>query len=1679
MSCLSPHLLRPAFLLAAALWLAVGLRPAYSQFLPVWSVGLDDQTNAEFGDEWAVDDEFTVGEPTGGLERAITKDEPFTHILFSLTETQRGALSRLRLRVDLCGPGWMIPNGTWLGQGWHDVRISLNGVVLKNALTLAGDQTTLSMEVDAATVPLLATNNILRLERTGGSDLTPAGAPSWTWIGIDYVSLEVDSTALTDPDGDGLPSWWERHWLRSPTLAGAAADADLDGLSDSAEFAAGTDPDGADTDGDGLTDSAEAQAAPPGNPLLADADLDGLTDAMEISATPATSPALADTDGDGASDAWERHMGTNPTVATSLPPVFNQAVGLDFVQRRHASAPAPSAVAGVVPQPFWNATRPAAPWAPTLGNMNQVAQPSLGVLRDSAGAISPITATWTSPQASFDGSTGSPDGQLLEGFLCPDETTPAVVTLSNIPYATYDVIVCLAARSNQHRGYAQIAGQPTTRRFYLALSQGPFSRWQEATTTQAEMDAAAAGTTIPEEINRRRQVACRSGNYVRFRNRSGASVSVEVRHDLWSAGIAAIQIVDTAADRDGDGMVDSYEFAHGLSPAVADGTLDRDGDGLTNLQEHTSGSHPALADTDGDGLADGAESAANRLTVDGDGDGLSDAAETHAVRPTNPQLADSDGDGLTDTAELENASDPLSPNGAARPVPVYSNPGPTGSPTWLWEADAQFIIDHGSALLTASGFGPRAAMHFMVVNANDPNSPGIIMELRAEAGKLAWLFHTGRTGAFSGAGDSANSGWYADWNNEVNLAPLLGFSGFGANDISDRLRFRLEAVRPTGANQWNLTFQILNLDNAPAQQAVLTRTFSNTTAAASLNNGSATWVSHYYPPSSAGVSSVYTLPGISAWLGYPALETLPAFASAKDTDEDGLPDTWEDTHTLNKNDASDAIQDADSDGLSNRAEWLARTLPRTADTDADGVRDGDELTSGSDPLLATSRPPFFQTAPPTGEDLNGNGLPDLWETWVGSWSLSPTADSDQDGLSNLQESQLGTHPMDPSSWLEVEWQNTLPSTSSLRWTNLPHKRHRLLTSQDNFTWDPLSASPATAGAWRSLAIPSPASTTEARRFYRPEITDQDQDADGLSDWAEEQLGTSPLAANSAQAALLRDTNLDGLPDATLAGDYAAFAARIAPAATTSLSLPQASRLLHQATFGPTMPDIHRLAAMGAAPWITEQINLPPTWHSPYIRQIYADFFGQQTDRTYNGSDQDSFLFGNNVSTPFFRAAVAAPDQLRQRVAFALSQILVASRRDAALENTPLGLADFYDIFVRHAFGNYADILRDVSLHPVMGRYLSHIGNQKANPAINQYPDENYAREVMQLFSIGLWELHPNGTRQLTPAGDPIPTYSNSQITEFARVFTGLWFGGMEWLEGGWNDANYAVPMDMFPDAHDFGQKTLLSGTIIPARAPTRENALQDVRDAIQCLFQHPNTPVFVSRQLIQFLVTSNPSPAYVQRVQTVFTNNGHGVRGDMAAIIRAILMDPEARDPRWSLADPDFGKLREPVIRTMHLARAGGLARLPAPVWWNWGDFFDAMKQEVLFSPSVFNFYRPDYKAPGLLSQKNLNGPVFQITDSYSAISLPNKLWDFIHSGMSPNYPRTYPLDFPEEITLAGHPTQLLDRLNLVLCAGRLSATTRATILSAIEELPATEARARVHLAVYLCLTAPEGAIQR
>ena len=427
---------------------------------------------------------------------------------------------------------------------------------------------------------------------------------------------------------------------------------------------------------------------------------------------------------------------------------------------------------------------------------------------------------------------------------------------------------------------------------------------------------------------------------------------------------------------------------------------------------------------------------------------------------------------------------------------------------------------------------------------------------------------------------------------------------------------------------------------------------------------------------------------------------------------------------------------------------------------------------------------------------------------------------------------------------------------------------------------------------------------------------------------------------------------------------------------------------------------------------------------------------------------------------WYKAAIDAPDQLRQRVAWALSQYFVVSRIGNSQPQAVERWLNYYDIFTRHAFGNFRDILDEVTWSPHMGYYLSHIENKKADPSLGTYPDENYAREVMQLFTIGLWELNENGTRKLDANGEAIPTYDNDDIFEFAKVFTGM----RRPLSRGPNtnieelSNNYIDPMRVRIDWHDFDPKTLLDGSTLGPFNQTANGVRDDVAGLLDHLFNHSNVPPFFARFMIQRFTVSNPSPAYIEAVAQAFKTGfydslGSGDRGCMEATIKAVLLHPEARSS--SLAyDPMHGKLREPLIRLIHVARAFGLTSNRTYGWFNFQHLHDIILQAPYESPSVFNFYRPDYAPNGEISDAALNAPEFQIHNDVSALQLSNALITLIVHGIAGgNYGNIGQrnnidsvLDFTYEDSISGNTSTLIDHLDLLLCAGRLTSENRASI---------------------------------
>ncbi|MFO1440645.1 MAG: DUF1800 family protein [Verrucomicrobiaceae bacterium] len=453
------------------------------------------------------------------------------------------------------------------------------------------------------------------------------------------------------------------------------------------------------------------------------------------------------------------------------------------------------------------------------------------------------------------------------------------------------------------------------------------------------------------------------------------------------------------------------------------------------------------------------------------------------------------------------------------------------------------------------------------------------------------------------------------------------------------------------------------------------------------------------------------------------------------------------------------------------------------------------------------------------------------------------------------------------------------------------------------------------------------------------------------------------------------------------------------------SAKEAARFLIQAAFGPDQDgndgddvpeNVEEVMAMGFDEWIEDQFTRPKGYIQPYTN--WALQYGNAID-----------LFGNYKQHSWWRRAMGSPklrpdsptdqlpDLLRQRVAFALSEILVTSDRPETLAVDYEGMAHYYDIFVEHGFGNYLDILKAVAMHPVMGVYLSHLGNQKANPALNLHPDENFAREIMQLFTIGLWELETNGVRKTYPVGHPyagqfIPTYSNADITELARVFTGLtWYDSIGFNPSNLTNGDRLHPMKIWDAYHDCEAKTLLGGLSLPARTASPGNTgtagALDIDAAVTNLFNHPNVGPFIALRLIQRFVTSNPSHDYIGRVAAKFNNNGSNVRGDMKAVIKQILMDPEARDPAM-MDSPTFGKLREPFLRVVNLARAFNAASTSGH--YPLDQFSLDHLQDPQNSPSVFNFFLPNHSPPGPVTEMGLVAPEFQLLNASSAITGAN-----------------------------------------------------------------------------------------
>ena len=512
----------------------------------------------------------------------------------------------------------------------------------------------------------------------------------------------------------------------------------------------------------------------------------------------------------------------------------------------------------------------------------------------------------------------------------------------------------------------------------------------------------------------------------------------------------------------------------------------------------------------------------------------------------------------------------------------------------------------------------------------------------------------------------------------------------------------------------------------------------------------------------------------------------------------------------------------------------------------------------------------------------------------------------------------------------------------------------------------------------------------------------------------------------------------------------------------------AARFLTQATFGiRSTQEIQAIRSQGYEAWLGTQFAMNAASHVQYVNDRKAAGEKAHEERAYEA---------------IWQQWLNEPGQLRARMSFALSEIFVISNIAPDLDT--YAMASYMDMLNRNAFGNYRQLLEDVALHPAMGYYLNLIGSKKEDAAKGTHPNENFAREVMQLFSIGLYKLNPDGSRILDGAGQPVPTYDESAVKGLAAALTGWNFAGNDTSKPSVFDPakeNWVDPLVPWEMWHDTAPKTLFDAITLPAN----QGARKDLKDALDAIFRHPNVGPFVGRELIQRFVTSNPSPSYLRRVAAAFDDNGRGVRGDLRAVIRAVLLDPEARDLATA-AQPGWGKQREPVIRFANLLRGLG-ATSPSGrnrIWYLDGAD-EGLNQSPLLSPSVFNFFSPNYRHPGALAAAGLVAPEFQITTETSMVGGLNFFARLARNGYYGSGETRLTLDLAGLNAMASNPADVADRLSLLFMNGAMSEATRNAIVSTLGAMAAPKTgngstvTNRIKAALIMVAISPEFAIQK
>jgi uncharacterized protein (DUF1800 family) len=568
-----------------------------------------------------------------------------------------------------------------------------------------------------------------------------------------------------------------------------------------------------------------------------------------------------------------------------------------------------------------------------------------------------------------------------------------------------------------------------------------------------------------------------------------------------------------------------------------------------------------------------------------------------------------------------------------------------------------------------------------------------------------------------------------------------------------------------------------------------------------------------------------------------------------------------------------------------------------------------------------------------------------------------------------------------------------------------------------------------------------------------------------------------------------------------------------------IALPDAARLNAQATFGATREEIVRTNSIGLEGWLAEQFKAPQSSHLALIRSDMATT--DNVDRNKDGKidAEDGRPGWDLMRSTIWKQFFEGNDQLRQRVGYALSQIIVISQQNNIVLDNPESSASYLDILNKHAFGNFRELLKEVTLNPGMGVYLDMKGSQKEDPAKSIQPNENYPRELLQLFSVGTNLLNLDGTEQRGSDGKPIATYDEDTVKGFSKAFTGWTLARQNtaqtwrWEFPDGSGGRWGEPMQQWrstanvPIYHDMTAKKLLQYNGAPfANLPANQTPEKDLEDAITNVFNHPNVGPFIGKQLIQRLVKSNPSPAYVARVATAFNNNGAGQRGDMKAVVKAILSDVEART--YNPADTRSGKVREPAVTFVAFHRAfGGRCNTGRYQFWIGND---DLGQRPLSAPSVFNFYSPDHSPSGMLAQANVLAPEFEIVNSTQILNFANfSQWGMIldgtkqqagdYAGAGHSIRETDPLyqyrnctntlTYGNYLTLADNPPALVDELNLLFLNQQMSADLRARLVDTVTKLTETNTALsaaertarqrvdRVRQAVWLILNSPEYAV--